>query len=236
VWCSWRRCLRERLTWLCNDSATVVEGNTCFIPRLCVVMVNSCAQSTGTNSTIAMRTGMSSSPHYSACGFLLSVADMCTVCLWCCRYVDCMSIVLQICVLCVYCVADMCTVCLLCCRYVYCCVLCVYCVADMCTVCLLCCQICVLCLLCCRYVYCEKCFDEIQTDIVNLSDDITGNPIQLPKTSFTKSKVCYHFKFCILRIDISISSSLYTQVLVRKLSHHHTSSAGSILYTITSYE
>jgi len=106
-------------------------------------------------------------------------------------------------------------------------------------------------------VYCEKCFDEIQTDIVNLSDDITGNPIQLPKTSFTKSKVCYHFKFCILRIDISISSSLYTQVLVRKLSHHHTSSAGnhiilvvlgvyyilshhtssagSILYTITSY-
>jgi len=88
-------------------------------------------------------------------------------CLWvsfkCCRYVYCVSMVLQICGLYVYCVADMCTVCLLCCRYV-----CVYCVADMCTVCLLCCryvycvsivlQICVLCVYCvARYVYCVYC-------------------------------------------------------------------------------
>ena len=47
-----------------------------------------------------------------------------------------------------------------------------------------------------RYVYCEKCFDEIHSDIVDLSDEITGNPVQLPKSSFIKTKVSLVYFFC----------------------------------------
>lgn len=40
-----------------------------------------------------------------------------------------------------------------------------------------------------RYVFCEKCFDELHNEIVDVSDEVTGNPIQLPKSAFAKTKV-----------------------------------------------
>lgn len=44
-------------------------------------------------------------------------------------------------------------------------------------------------ILCSRYVFCEKCFDELPKPMVDLSDEITGNPLQLPKSAFIKIKV-----------------------------------------------
>lgn len=40
-----------------------------------------------------------------------------------------------------------------------------------------------------RYVFCEKCFDEIPSNIVEISDELTEKPLQIPKEQFIKNKV-----------------------------------------------
>lgn len=41
----------------------------------------------------------------------------------------------------------------------------------------------------CRYVFCEKCFEEVKSDIVELTDEMTDKPMSVPKSKFTKTKV-----------------------------------------------
>lgn len=42
-----------------------------------------------------------------------------------------------------------------------------------------------------RYVFCEKCFEEINSDIVEISDELTEKPLQIPKDQFNKTKVSF---------------------------------------------
>ena len=70
----------------------------------------------------------------------------------------------------------------------------------------------------CRYVYCEKCFEEIQTEMVELSDEITGNPISLPKSQFMKTKVCNGVdtsanKFLQARRNLPVSVMVYLSIV-----------------------
>ena len=46
---------------------------------------------------------------------------------------------------------------------------------------------------CYRYTYCDKCFEEITTDTVELTDELTGNPLTLHKDQFQKTKVRPHY-------------------------------------------
>ena len=41
----------------------------------------------------------------------------------------------------------------------------------------------------CRYVFCEKCFDEITAENVDVTDEMTGNPLSIPRDQFIKTKV-----------------------------------------------
>ena len=67
-------------------------------------------------------------------------------------------------------------------------------------------------------MYCEKCFEEIQTEMVELSDEITGNPISLPKSQFMKTKVCNGDdapanKFLQARRNLPVSVMVYLSIV-----------------------
>ena len=40
-------------------------------------------------------------------------------------------------------------------------------------------------------MFCEKCFEDIHSEVVDISDEITENPIQIPKSRFIKTKVTH---------------------------------------------